>query len=164
MNEDQLQALLKARAQVQAPADYSQKLLQSLQERQRAVLLQKSLWRIASERISLRLSEHSISTPAYALGMAAVFALGLAAIFLLKPSMERPPWQTRRGRPPPCRLPWKRRWSISRSPRNKPALRMRPAFRQHPHSIHGSELSASYALTFGSRSPASTASPTSTRS
>jgi hypothetical protein len=87
MNEEQLQALLRARANVQAPADYSQKLLQSLHERQRAVLLQKSLWRLAAERLNLRLSEHSISTPAYALGLAAVFAMGLAAIFLLKPGM-----------------------------------------------------------------------------
>ena len=105
MNEDQLQALLRARAQVQAPADYSQKLLQSLQERQRAVLLQKSLWRIASERISLRLSEHSISTPAYALGMAAVFALGLAAIFLLKPSMGAPAMANQKGTASPLSPP-----------------------------------------------------------
>jgi hypothetical protein len=105
MNEEQLQALLRARAKMQAPADYSQKLLQSLHERQRAVLLQKSLWRLAAERLNLRLSEHSLSTPTYALGLAAVFALGLAAIFLLKPSMGAPAMANQKGTASPMSPP-----------------------------------------------------------
>lgn len=90
MNEEQLQTLLRSRAKVEAPEDYSQKLLQALHERQRAVLLQRSLWRIAGERLGTFLSEHSLSTPAYALGLAAAFALGLAAIFLVKPGSGGP--------------------------------------------------------------------------
>lgn len=90
MNEEQLQNLLRARAKVDVPADYPEKLLESLHERQRAVLLQKPLWRIAAERLGTFLSEHSLSTPAYAVGLAAVFALGLAAIFLIKPATGGP--------------------------------------------------------------------------
>jgi len=91
MNQEQLQALLKARAEVKLPADYSQKLLQILHEKQRAVLLQKSLWRLAGERLSTFLGEHSLSTPKYALGWAAIFAAGLAAIILLRPQGGSPP-------------------------------------------------------------------------
>jgi hypothetical protein len=90
MNEEQLQKLLRARAKVDVPADYAEKLLESLHERQRAVLLQKPLWRIAAERLGTFLSEHSLSAPAYAVGLAAVFALGLAAISLIKPAAGGP--------------------------------------------------------------------------
>lgn len=86
MNEEQLQELLRARAKVKIPADYERKLLESLHERQRSVLLQKSLWRIACERLETHLSEHSLSTPGYVLGLAAAFVMGLAAIALLKPA------------------------------------------------------------------------------
>ena len=91
MNQEQLQALLKARADIKPPADYSEKLLQSLHEKQRAVLLQKSLWRIEGERLSTFLGEHSLSTPRFALGWAAIFAAGLAAILLLRPQSGSPP-------------------------------------------------------------------------
>ena len=97
MNEEQLRALLKARAKVELPADYPQKLLESLHERQRSVLLQKSLWRIAGERLGTYLSEHSLSTPAYALGLAAAFAVGLAAIMLLKPAAGGPVMAHQKG-------------------------------------------------------------------
>ena len=91
MNQEQLQALLKARAEVTLPADYSEKLLRTLHEKQRAVLLQKSLWRIAGERLHTFLGEHSLSTPKYALSWAAIFAVGLAAILLLRPQGGSPP-------------------------------------------------------------------------
>ena len=91
MNQEQLQALLKARAEVKPPADYSEKLLRTLHERQRSILLQKSLWRLAVERLGTFLSEHSLSTPRYALGWAAIFAVGLAAILLLRPQSGSPP-------------------------------------------------------------------------
>ena len=100
MNEEQLQALLKARAKVDIPADYPQKLLESLHERQRSVLLQKSLWRIAGERLGTYLSEHSLSTPAYALGLAAAFAVGMAAIMLLKPAVGGPAVAHQKGSSP----------------------------------------------------------------
>ncbi len=90
MNEEQLQSLLRARAKIEVPADYSKKLLESLHQRQRSELLRGSLWRIASERLNTFLGEHSISTPAYALGLAAVFAMGVGAIFLLRPSTGAP--------------------------------------------------------------------------
>ena len=88
MNHEQLKALLKARADVKLPADYSQNLLRALHEKQRAVLLQKPLWKLALERFRTFWSEHSLSTPAYALGWAAIFAAGLAAILLFKPVGE----------------------------------------------------------------------------
>ena len=90
MNQEQLQTLLRARAKVELPADYSQKLLHALHEKQRAVLLQKSLWRLAGERFKTYWGEHSISTPAFALGWAAIFAAGLAAILLFKPAGNSP--------------------------------------------------------------------------
>lgn len=91
MNQEELQTLLKARARVELPADYSQKLLQALHEKQRSVLLQKSLWRIAGERFKTYWGEHSLSTPAFALGWAAIFAAGLAAILLFRPPGGAPP-------------------------------------------------------------------------
>ena len=100
MNEEQLQSLLKARAKVEIPADYTQKLLESLHERQRSVLLQKSLWRIAGERLATYLSEHSLSTRAYALGLAAAFAIGLGAIMLLKPAAGGPAMAQQKGSAP----------------------------------------------------------------
>ncbi len=90
MNEEQLEALLRARAHVEMPADYTEKLLRNLHQRQRSELLQRSLWQIARERLSTFWGEHSLSTPTFALSLAAVFALGLAAIFLLKPSQDTP--------------------------------------------------------------------------
>jgi hypothetical protein len=101
MNEEQLQALLRARAKVEMPAEYPQKLLESLHERQRSVLLQKPLWRIACERLETFLSEHSLSTPAYALGVAAVLAVGLAAIALLKPAPSGSVMAHQKGGVPP---------------------------------------------------------------
>jgi hypothetical protein len=100
MNEEQLRELLKARNKVEVPVDYPRQLLESLHERQRSVLLQKSLWRIAGERIGTYLSEHSLSTPAYALGLAAVFAVGLAAIVLLKPAAGGSFAAHQKGSPP----------------------------------------------------------------
>jgi hypothetical protein len=90
MKQDQLQSLLKARAEVRMPSGYTERLLENLHNRQRAELLQRSLWRIASERLGTFLSEHSLSTPVYALSLAAVFLVCLGAIFLLRPAVNGP--------------------------------------------------------------------------
>ncbi len=90
MNHEELQTLLRARARVDLPADYPQQLLRALHEKQRAELLQKSLWRLAGDRFRTYWSEHSVSTPAYALGWAAIFAIGLTAILLFKPAGNTP--------------------------------------------------------------------------
>lgn len=105
MNEEQLQELLRARAKVKIPADYEQKLLESLHERQRSVLLQRSLWQIAVERLETYLSEHSLSTPGYVLGLAAAFAMGLAAIVLLKPAPGGPVMAQKKGGAPSTMSP-----------------------------------------------------------
>lgn len=90
MNQEQLKALLKARAEVKLPADYSQTLLQALHQKQRSVLLEKSLWKLAFERLRTYWGEHSLSTPAYALRWAAIFAVGLTAILLFRPAGNSP--------------------------------------------------------------------------
>ena len=79
------------RCQRQLWTKYQQSLLQSLGEKiKQRSLLSGSLWRIASDHLNTFLGEHSLSTPAYALGLAAVFAIGAGAIFLLRPSSGAP--------------------------------------------------------------------------
>jgi len=90
MNHEELQTLLRARARVDLPADYPQQLLRALHEKQRSELLQKSLWRLAGDRFKTYWSEHSVSTPVYALGWAAIFAIGLTTILLFKPAGNAP--------------------------------------------------------------------------
>lgn len=90
MKQDQLQSLLKARAEVRMPSGYTERLLENLHKRQRSELLQRSLWRIATERLGTFLSEHSVSTPVYALSLAAVFLACLGAIFLFRPPASGP--------------------------------------------------------------------------
>lgn len=90
MNQEQIESLLKARADVQMPANYTHDLLRQLRERQRAELLHRPLWRIARDRVEAFLSEQSISTPAYALALAALVALSLGAMALLRPTGNEP--------------------------------------------------------------------------
>lgn len=85
MSPEQIQLLLKQRGRVEMPEGYTGRLLQQLHHRQRTELLRQSIWRIAVDRISTFLSEHSLSTPRYALALAALVALCLAVIALLKP-------------------------------------------------------------------------------
>jgi len=86
MNQEQLRALLKERGRLEMPADYPQTLLAQLHRKQREELLHRSLWRIAADRLGTHFGEHSISTPVYVLGLAALFALGLGIIFWLRPA------------------------------------------------------------------------------
>jgi hypothetical protein len=85
MNPEDIQLLLKQRGKVEMPEGYTERLLQQLHHRQRTELLRLSIWRIAADRISTFLSEHSLSTPRYALALAALVALCLGVITLLKP-------------------------------------------------------------------------------
>ena len=86
MNPDQIRALLRERADTQMPRDYPDRLLQNLRERQRADLLKQPAWRIGFERLGTLLSEHSLSTPRYVLGLAALVAVCVGIIALLKPN------------------------------------------------------------------------------
>lgn len=86
MNPEQIQFLLKQRGKAEPPEGYTEALLKSLHARQRAELLKQSLWRIGYDRLSTFLSEHSLSTPRYALGLAAIVAFFIGIIALLKPS------------------------------------------------------------------------------
>jgi hypothetical protein len=82
MSPEQIQSLLRERAGTEMPQDYEARLIQDLRERQRAELLRQPAWRIAIERLGTFLSEHSLSTPRYALCLATL----VAVIALLKPS------------------------------------------------------------------------------
>jgi hypothetical protein len=85
MSPEQIQHLLKQRGKVEMPEGYTERLLEQLRHRQRTELLRQSIWRISADRISTLLSEHSLSTPRYALALAALVALCLGVITLLKP-------------------------------------------------------------------------------
>ena len=62
MSPEQIQHLLKQRGKVEMPEGYTERLLEQLRHRQRTELLRQSIWRIAADRISTFLSEHSLST------------------------------------------------------------------------------------------------------
>ena len=85
MSPEQIQLLLRQRGKPEMPEDYTEQLLKQLHHRQRSELLHQSVWRIAADRISTFLSEHSLSTPKYALALAALVGLCLGVITLLKP-------------------------------------------------------------------------------
>ena len=85
MSPEQIQFLLRERGKAEMPEGYPAQLLQQLHQRQRTELLHQSIWRIAADRGGTFLSEHSLSTPKYALALAALVALCLGVIALLKP-------------------------------------------------------------------------------
>lgn len=92
MKEDQIQALLKQRAEhFQAPDDYAKDLLQKLHQRQRSEWLRQPLWRIAWERLETFLSEHSFSTPTYAVALSTLTLTGILAIWALRSSSPLSP-------------------------------------------------------------------------
>ena len=106
MNHEELHSLLRERARVEMPADYTRSLLNALHQRQRSELLQRSLWRIAAERVQTFWSAHSMSTPVYILAVAALLAVSLAVVALLKPAVDPsamarlgPVWATPNGFP-----------------------------------------------------------------
>jgi hypothetical protein len=86
MTPEQIRSLLRERAKDQMPDGYTERLLRQLHQRQRAELLNKSVWQIGMERISTFLSEHSLSTPRYALAIAAILAFFIGLIALVKPT------------------------------------------------------------------------------
>lgn len=86
MNPEQIRALLRERAQAQMPRDYPEELIESLRDRQRAEFLRQPAWRLGFERLSTLMSEHSLSTPRYALCLAALVAICVGIIALLKPN------------------------------------------------------------------------------
>jgi hypothetical protein len=85
MSPEQIQLLLRQRRKPEMPEGYTKHLLSELHQRQRSELLRRPLWRIAADRLSTFLSEHSLSTPKYALALAALVGLCLGVITLLKP-------------------------------------------------------------------------------
>jgi len=85
MSPEQIRFLLRERGKTEMPEGYTEQLLQQLHHRQRTELLHQSVWRIASDRVTTFLSEHSLSTPRYALGLAALVGLCGGVIALLKP-------------------------------------------------------------------------------
>lgn len=90
MSPEQIQYLLKERGKKEVPQGYTERLVRNLRERQRAELLRQPVWRIAADRLATFLSEHSLSTPRYAFGLAALVALCIGVIALFKPSAGSP--------------------------------------------------------------------------
>jgi hypothetical protein len=85
MTEENIRSLLRQRSGGEMPPGYSESLLQRLHQRQRSEMLQRSLFRIAADRIGTFWGEHSTSTGAYALSLAALLAVGSGVIFFFKP-------------------------------------------------------------------------------
>lgn len=84
MTEDQkLTALLRLKRYEQPPAGYYEKLLQDVHRRQRAELLQRSLWSIGVERLQTLFSAHSMGNTSFAGAMAAVALAGLAGLSMI---------------------------------------------------------------------------------
>jgi hypothetical protein len=90
MNPEQIRYLLRERGKKEVPQGYTERLIQNLRERQRAQLLRQPVWRIAADRFVTSLSEHSLSTPRYALGLAALVVLFIGVIALFKPNAGSP--------------------------------------------------------------------------
>lgn len=88
MNEETLRSLLRQRAGGEMPSGYEHTLLHNLRQRQRSEMLRRSLWQIASDRMAAFWSEHSTSTAAYSLAMAALVTAGCGVIFFLKPRIS----------------------------------------------------------------------------
>lgn len=85
MTEEQLSALLRLKRYEQPQPGYFNRLLRDIQHRQRAELLRRSLWQIASERIQTFFSEHSMGGLSFGGAMASALLLGLATIAFLTP-------------------------------------------------------------------------------
>ena len=85
MTEEQLTALLRIKRFEQPPPQYFDRLLENVHRRQREELLQRSLWRIAVERVQTFFSEHSMGNLSYAGAMAAALVVGAGAIAVMTP-------------------------------------------------------------------------------
>ena len=85
MTDEQLSALLRLKRYEEPPPGYFDRLLDGVQRRQRAELLQRPLWRIAVERMQTFFGEHSMGSLSYAGAMAGFVALGAVAIGLMTP-------------------------------------------------------------------------------
>jgi hypothetical protein len=85
MTEETIRSLLRQRAGGEMPPGYRESLLQRLHQRQRAEMLQRSVLRIAVDRIGTFWGEHSTSTGTYAFSLAALVAVGAGVIFFFKP-------------------------------------------------------------------------------
>jgi hypothetical protein len=90
MTEEQLSALLRLKQYEQPPPGYFDRLLRDIQHRQRAELLRRSLWQIASERIQTFFGEHSMGGLSFGGAMASALLLGVATIAFLTPGEVKP--------------------------------------------------------------------------
>ena len=85
MTEEQLTALLRIKRFEQPPPQFFDRLLESVHRRQREELLQRSLWRIAMERVQTFFSEHSMGGVSYAGAMGVALVVGAGAIAVMMP-------------------------------------------------------------------------------
>jgi hypothetical protein len=101
MTDEQIRNLLQRCPPPEAPQGYYEELLRALHHRQRSELLKRPLWKIAVERFSTFWSEHSVSTPAYALALTVLTVGGLASIFWLSHATPGPLENTATAKQPP---------------------------------------------------------------
>lgn len=80
MHDPRISALLRLKRFEQPPPGYFDDLLTEVHRRQRTELLQRSLWKIALERVQVFFGEHSMGGLTYAGSMAAALVVGIAAI------------------------------------------------------------------------------------
>src|SRR5215203_5707179 len=85
MTEEQLSALLRLKRHEQPPPGYFDDLLRAVQRRQREVLLQRPLWRIALERLQCFFGEGTLAPVSYAGVLAAVAIAGVFTIRSMDP-------------------------------------------------------------------------------
>ena len=83
MTDEQLSALLRLKRYEQPAPQYFDRLLENIHRRQRSELLQRPLWKIATERLQTFFSEHSMGHLSYASALASVLVVGLAGIGIM---------------------------------------------------------------------------------
>jgi hypothetical protein len=87
LDEKQIQTLLRLKKYEQPPAEYFENFLQQFQERQRAELLRRPLWRIALDRFHAFAGEYTLTQYATSAATAAiVLVAGLSAINVFLPA------------------------------------------------------------------------------
>lgn len=90
MTDDQLTALLRLKRYEKPDPAYFEDLLKDIQERQRAELLHRPIWKLAMDRFQTFFSEHSMGNVSYATAMASVLVAGVSAIVVLTPGEIEP--------------------------------------------------------------------------
>lgn len=85
MTEEQLSALLRLKRYEKPPEGYFEQLLEDIHRRQRAELLQRSVWRIAIDRVQAFFAQPAVGTWGYAGAVATVLVGGVFTLLQMQP-------------------------------------------------------------------------------